>query len=847
MTGLCDTDAVNGGSESDAAPRRALPSGLVTFLMTDIEGSTRLLRATGDDYAELLDRHRRLLRSVWDEHRGHEVDATGDSFLVAFESSADALAAATAAAATIDVADWGASRLRVRIGLHCGPAYPRDGRYAALPVHQTARIGDAGHGGQVVATQMVVDRAATEGRRSADDSALGHFRVRDFDEPVEIVQVSAGDFAPLRLTPDEPHNLPLPLAPLLGRDELIERLRGELTASRLVSLVGPGGAGKTSLAKTVASQIIDRHRDGVWFVDLLPHDLATSGRAAVADVLGRSVQDLSGFLADADLVLVLDNLEHATGQFADLIDELLGDGPGVRILATSREPLDDRREVVVRVGPLAPDGGAARSLFLERVRSGGDDVDPDDPAIAEICRRLDGLPLALELAAGRVASFGLDGVLAALDAPARALRSRRRDLDERQRSLHELVMWSYRLLNDDSQRAARRLSVYPGGFTTEMAGAVVPEMDTFDVLDIVDDLVSKSIVVRSSEGGSSRFRMLETVRAVMSDALDASDEAGETLGTAARHLAAALDPTDPVKRAKHGLRADEIPNLRSLASAAADHDLGAAQMLAWALALHRTFEPAAGVAELAELLPTLARSGENVVGLLGQAAFLHVAVGDHAGADDLLALADSFGEQRGRGLLEATRCYLLLVTNRSDEVRSRVESVLDDAEPAERRALLSRLGHAAADTAERIGFLAEARSLGLALGMDDVVAADCISLSEAHHRAGQLTEASRFLVEGLRSALEQGQTSMLALGLVGGGRLAEDRGRLELAATANAAGERGLRETGLRMTPNDIEISERLVERLRGELGDDYDRLVAEGEAIDAVELIEQLTELLGD
>jgi predicted ATPase/class 3 adenylate cyclase len=459
-----------------------LPAGRVTLLFTDVEGSTRLLRALGDAYAGALAEHRRILRSAFASHAGVEVDTQGDAFFVAFASAPDAAAAALDAHEAL--AD---GPIRVRIGIHTGePTRIAEG-YVGLDVHLAARIGAAGHGGQTLLSLST--------RNDLDDTAplfdLGEHRLKDFDEAVALFQLGEGEFAPLKTISNT--NLPRPASSFVGREAdvagIVARIRG---GARLVTLTGPGGAGKTRLALEAAAELVPEFRAGVFWVGLAPLRDAELVLETVARVLGTQ-DDLVSHIGDRELLLLLDNFERllpAATQVAELVERC----PNLHVLATSRERLRLRDEVEVHVSSLA----AADAVRLFAERSG---LAPDEP-VARLCDALDDLPLAIELAAARTAVLSPAQILERIGRRLDLFHGAR-DLDPRQQTLRATIDWSHELLDDAERRLFARLAVFTGGCTLEAAEEIAgAELDTLEAL------VHKSLVRHAAE----RFWMLETIR-----------------------------------------------------------------------------------------------------------------------------------------------------------------------------------------------------------------------------------------------------------------------------------------------------------------------------------------------
>ncbi len=532
-----------------------LPTGTLTFLFTDVEGSTRLWEYHPQAMRLVMARHDALLTSVFEQHDGVVVRprGEGDSLFCVFVRASDAAAAALNGQRALLAEDWGEiGSLRVRMGLHTGEADLRDGDYYGSAVNRCARIRAAGHGGQILlseATARLVREALPAG---AGLRELGHHRLRDLAEPERLYQLDAPDlpaaFPPLKTLDARPNNLPLQLTSFVGREPELTALAAFVPQHRLVTLTGPGGTGKTRLALQVAAELLADFADGVFFIDLASLQDPTLVPSAVAQALG--VQGISDtplraivlrFLRDKHLLLILDNYEHLLAA-AEFAGALLHAAPAVRLLVTSRAPLRVTGEREYAVAPLlVPEEGMrstaalgqnpAVQLFVLRaqaVRAEFTLTDANAAAVAAICTRLDGLPLALELAAARVRALPPEALLTRLGQRLPLLTGGARDVPARQQTLRDAIVWSYALLEPAEQRLFRRLGVFAGGCTLELAEAVCNANGDLgvDVLDGVSSLVEKSLL-RESDGpdGEPRYRTLETVREFALGELEASGEA----------------------------------------------------------------------------------------------------------------------------------------------------------------------------------------------------------------------------------------------------------------------------------------------------------------------------------
>jgi len=536
------------------------PTGMVTFLFTDVEGSTRLWEEDPAAMRELLVRHEAALRGAIEGHRGLVFKTLGDSFCAAFDRATDAVCAAIDAQRGVGAA----GPLRVRVALYTGEADERDGDYFGQPLNRCGRILMAGHGGQVVlsrATAHLVREGLPEGGELV---CLGEHRLRDLAQPEELFQLTHPDlpseFPPLRSLASFAHNLPIQVTSLVGREEELAAVRGLLGTTRLLTLTGSGGAGKTRLALQVGADVLDEYADGVWLVELaavtderlVPQVAATA--LGLREEPGRPiVETLLDAVRAKRLLLILDNCEHLVRASGELAERIIGSCPDVRVLATSREVLGAAGEVTWRVPSLAlpPTGEglaprvetvsqyAAVRLFIERAESvlpGFAVTNDSAPAVAEICWRLDGIPLAIELAAARVNVLSTEQILARLDDRFRLLTGGRRTALPRQQTLRAAVDWSYALLTAEERVLFRRVSVFAGGFTLEAAEQVCSGGAVLDpaVLDLLASLVRKSLVA-ADVGGGTRYRLLETLRAYGREKLM---EAGDFEDTSRRHWAA---------------------------------------------------------------------------------------------------------------------------------------------------------------------------------------------------------------------------------------------------------------------------------------------------------------------
>jgi predicted ATPase/class 3 adenylate cyclase len=541
-----------------------IPSGTVTLLFTDIEGSTRLWEAEPDSMAAALRRHDRIVTSAIEQAGGYVFKTVGDAFCAAFWTAPAALTAALSAQHALGAQDWPTSRpVRVRMGLHSGVCEERDGDYFGPVVNRAARLEAVAHGGQVLlsgATAELLSDTLPAGVALRD---LGSHRLKDLGRPEQVFQVEAdflaASFPPLASldNPELPNNLPSLLSAFIGRDRELAEIRELARSSRLVTLTGAGGSGKTRLALQAAAELVGRTADGVWLVELAPVTAGEQIPGAVAALLGLgghgepTLGTVTDALSSQDVLILLDNCEHVIDAAAKFCDDVIRHCPRVRILATSREPLGIDGERLYRVPSLSlPTSDAqtaadladcdAVELFTERASAhdpGFALTDSVAPLVATICRRLDGIPLALELAAARLSSMSVQHVCERLDQRFRLLTGGSRNAMPRQQTLQATVDWSFSLLTPAERQTLSRLSVFAGGFELEAAEAIcaTETVDAFDVVDLLGSLVSKSLVMADRAGGAVRYRLLETIRQYSAQELLRACDAADVLAIRRQH------------------------------------------------------------------------------------------------------------------------------------------------------------------------------------------------------------------------------------------------------------------------------------------------------------------------
>jgi predicted ATPase/class 3 adenylate cyclase/acid phosphatase family membrane protein YuiD len=548
------------------------PSGVVTFLFTDVEGSTRRWEADPDAMRAALATHDGLLRNIVAAHQGWLFKHTGDGVCAAFRSPKAAVDAAVAAQRGLE--------LPVRMGIATGEAELRGGDYFGAVLNRTARVMSAGHGGQIL-----LDGATAELLAGVHLTHLGAHRLRDITRPVNVFQVLADGlgtaFPALRTIEMKIGNLRAPTTSIIGREPQVGEVATALKSHRLITLTGPGGVGKTRLAMEVASRLAPSFLDGTWAIELAPVGDPKTVPDAVAAALaitqqpGMNVFDsIAAAQEGRNRLLVFDNCEHVLDAAADLIDAILQQSETVTVLATSREGLRLADEQLWPVAPLDTRNGvnsSAAALFVERAQTiaptfsltGSDDAD----AVAEICHRLDGIPLAIELAASRMQSMSVTEVRDRLDDRFRLLTGSRRGL-ERHQTLRQAVQWSYDLLEEDEKTVLTRCSVFAGGFDLAAADVVVGIGDDLALLDVLGALVRKSLLLTERSSGRTRYSMLETIRQFAEEQLVSSGAAERTRDAHAHYFAAREGDVlalwnSPRQRESYDWLARELPNLRA--------------------------------------------------------------------------------------------------------------------------------------------------------------------------------------------------------------------------------------------------------------------------------------------
>ncbi len=785
-------------------------SSVTTFLFSDIEGSTQLWERQPERMRVALARHDSIARTAVEEHRGVVVKMSGDGVHAAFDDPLDAVnATLQLQQALADPEATSGVALRVRCGLHAGVHERRDNDFFGGAVNRAARIMSAAHGGQILISQVVAALVAERLPAGVSLRDLGNVRLRDLTSPERVHQIVhpnlRQDFPALRSLEAIPNNLPQQVTSFIGRERELLDVRQRLRQTRLLTLLGAGGLGKTRLSVQVAGEALDDYPDGTWFVDLAPITDERLVAQAVASVLGVKeetgrpvIEALMKYVSDLQLLLILDNCEHLLHASADLSKQLLQAGPRLKILTSSREPLHVGGETTLHVSPLSvPDLQSAVTaetltqfeaarLLVERAHAVQPEfqlTDENAGAVAEICQRLDGIPLALELAAARVSVLSVADIAARLSDRFRLLTRGDRTALPRQQTLRASIDWSYELLTHPERALLRRLSVFAGGWTIEGAETVGANDDVpkTDILELLTNLVEKSLVALDVERG--RYRLLETIREYAQERLDQSEERDQTC---ARHLAFyvalaenAMPELVGPKQGAWNVRLDfERENL---------------------LAAHTWCDHAGDGAESGLRLVHSAKQYWLNRGLLGLRHRLTVDALARAGAQER-SLA------RCRGLFSAGQvcCFM----GRFGDATRYLEECLAIARELNDRgriaAALQYLGMASLGEGDMVtarGHLEEALSLAQAQGNKRELAAAFNNLAQLERAEGSLETAEPLYEKVLAIAHELGDRETIAIALlnlamVAVGRRSPERAHKMLLEVIEIAEETGAKRVG---------------------------------------------------
>ncbi len=792
--------------------RSELPTGTVTFLFTDVEGSTKLLRTLGAEaYADALAEHRRVVREACAATGGVEVDTQGDAFFFAFPTAPGALAAAGEMTQTL-----ASGPIRVRVGLHTGTPLVTDEGYIGGDVHRAARIAAVAHGGQVLVS------ASTAQLVELELSDLGEHRLKDLSAPERVFQLGDSEFPALKSLYRT--NLPIPSTPFLGRErelrEVVELLSEK--DARLLTLTGPGGTGKTRLAAQAAGAVAERFPEGVFWVPLAALRDSELVLESASQVLGAK-NGLASHIADKRMLLLFDNFEQVV-EAARGVSALLGECPQLEVIVTSREPLHLAGEQEYPVPPFIAEEGV--DFFTARARA----VKPDfavDEAVPEICRRLDELPLALELAASRVKALSTEQILSRLERRLPLLTGGNRDAPERQRTLTATIEWSYDLLSSEEQRLFAGLSAFAGGCTLDAAETVCgAELDT------LQSLVEKSLLRFTSE----RYWMLETISEYSAQCLEASGEASSIRRRHAEHFLTLAVEAEPHLREAHYTdwldRLDaEVGNLRDTrAYFRATEDPAAELQLAASLARYWVMRGHLSEGQRA-LDDALAEAPDDLVelrlrALLGAAhiAQLH---GDNESAKS--QSAEALELARGCRDLFRTGAALnsLATLALKDEDFDLASQLLDESiavirETNDDRALAigtstrAYIALTRGDYALAIALCEETLALGRAMESPEVIALASLNIGAALLALGEVDEASSAYVDALRLSAELGSRVWISYAQEGLAAVGAARGHmvgaLQLAASAEAMRE----ELETPLDPAEQRIHEATLMAIRG-------------------------------
>src|ERR1700752_3091500 len=537
---------------------QSLPTGTVTFLFTDIEGSTQLWEKFPAEMNTALAKHDAILKERIESNRGHIIKTTGDGVHAVFVTVIEAIDAALSVQHDLQLLIDNLE-IKVRMGLHTGEAERRGDDYYGQTLNRAARVMSAGHGGQILISSVTAELAREHLPENTNLLDLGEHRLKNLSKPEHLYQINAPglrtEFPALHSLNLHPNNLPVQLTSFIGREQELAEEKQKLEGARLLTLIGPGGTGKTRLSLQLANDLLVSFRDGVWLIELAPITEPSLVLQAVAAVFGVREQPgmpldslVLNYLRDKHLLLILDNCEHLVETCAQLADQYLHHCPNLKILASSREALGINGETVYRVPSLVlPDqskdspeslmGYESIQLFVDRASAASPAfnlTEKNAASVAQICYRLDGIPLAIELAAARARVFSPEQIASRLDDRFRLLTGGSRTALPRQQTLRALIDWSYDLLSRDEQTLLRRLSVFAGSWSFEAVEVICSDLD---VLDLLTQLINKSLVVME-EGDDTRYRLLETIRQYARDKLL---EAGEGKEVRNKHLHYFLD------------------------------------------------------------------------------------------------------------------------------------------------------------------------------------------------------------------------------------------------------------------------------------------------------------------
>jgi predicted ATPase/class 3 adenylate cyclase len=770
----------------------SIPSGTITFVFTDIEGSTMRWDRDRSAMQTAVRAHDALMRAAVTAHAGHVFKTIGDAFCVAFSLPEDAVSAMLDAQRALAAEDFAAvDGIRVRMAIHTGTADERDGDYFGPAVNRVARLLAIAHGGQVLLSGVTSDLVQGSLPAQASLRDLGEHRLKDLTRPEYVYQLLAPDlvseFPPLRSLNTLANNLPLQVTSFVGREAEIAKITALLDEHRLVTLVGTGGVGKTRTSLQVAANMVDGSGDGVWFIELAPLMSGEYVPATMAQAIGLALGDgdpvaqLVAALKSKRMLLVFDNCEHLVEASARVVAALITGCPQITILASSRQALGITGEATFRM-PSLPEP-AAITLFVERAQAVNDRfelTDDDAPIVADICRRLDGVALAIELAAARVKMLRPAQLRDRLDERFRVLTGGGRDRLPRQQTLRALIDWSYDLLDEREQMLFRRLGIFVNGFLLEAASAVggSDELDEFEVFDLVASLAEKSLVMAEPQGSAIRYHLLESTRAYAMERLAEADERDLIAG---RHLRYFRDWFVQVQRDaeeyrgnRHSVFLAERDDIRfALDGAVARGDLtDGADLLG---ALGQTWMAGGlgdeGIAHLESCIAALPPSASLQLAKLGIALTdlcNNYGRSTRAGTAGIGAVDSARAAGDGPVLAAALKSYADVLYLRGDVAGA--DAALTEAEPiagltANLKANLlagrARLSRSTGDFDTAARSFAQLRDQFEALGNRRNVAVSIAELGEVEFRRGQFQRAADLWREAVAKIRSENQPALL--------------------------------------------------------------------------------------
>jgi predicted ATPase/class 3 adenylate cyclase len=864
------------------------PAGTVTFLYADMEGSTRLVQRLGERYGRLLADYLRLMSEAIATWHGRELQAQGDACFAAFSRARDALAAAVAAQRAVRDFSWPEGIiLRVRMGIHTGEPSNVGSEYVGIDVNRAARVGAAGYGGQTLlseTTHILVRDHLPEGINLRD---LGEYHLKDLAGPQRLFQIVASDlpsdFPPLKSPDRVPNNLPIELSSFVGREREIAEVKRLLLTTRLLTLTGPGGVGKTRLALQIAAEVLKDYKDGVWLVELatcsdpgLVAQMVASALKVNEQPATPMLKTLSDYLQYKRMLLILDNCEHLVMESARLAEAVLRACPDLRVLATSRESLEIAGEASWRVPPLSlPDAQQQAlqdlikcesvRLFVERavaVRPAFVLTNQNAQEIVQVCQQLDGIPLALELAAARVKGLPVEQIAAKLHDRFRLLTKGSRTALPQHQTLKAAIDWSYNLLSDSERILFRRLAVFSGGFTLEAADAVCAagDVDAPEFLDLLALLVDKSLVMAEVRGAHARYRLLDTLRQY---ALDRLLETGEItdlrpkhrdwyLGLAERAAPELFGGTQSVWYERLETEHDNFREALEWSCEHADGDAG----LRLAGALYTFWQVRGYLSEGREwLTKVLSRSPEAAASAranaLSAAAYLARAQHDYTEADTLarssLAEFNELGEKRGIARSE----YLLglVASDVGDYGRATGHfnrSLISFRELGDKRGIgisLNMLGDVArcrGEYASARSLYEESLSLRRELGDDRMIAIAIHNLGYVALHQEDRERAGKLFKESLAIRQRIGHKQGVAYCLAGLAAVAAALHDFDRGAKLWGAAETLLGDIGAYLDPSDRLECDRTVAMVRNALGEEkFKEALRGGRSMDSGQAIE--------